>query len=370
MAFTVGDMMSAQIPTIGSGESVRSAAQGLARAHYGVLPVVKEDGTLTGLFGMWDVVSLVAQEIDIDSTPTGDVVHGSVAITPGEPLARAGEVMSQESLVLLPVVEGDRFVGAVTHNALEAAQRLEDDFGALADRLITEISPADNMHGGLHAEYLLGGMSALRCIQAAMSAANTGDPATILDLACGWGRVMRFVKAEWPDASLAACDLERDAVDFCARVFGATPIYSAVEPGEVRIEGEFDLIWSGSLFTHLEKERWLGFLNLAAGCLAPGGLFVFTANAKLSGERLRGLGLPDRDIASILRDFDESGFGYVDYTGIKDYGIAMAARRWVRMQIAADPRLDLVSYAEREWGPAIPKQDVIACIRREPAAAT
>jgi hypothetical protein len=63
-------------------------------------------------------------------------------------------------------------------------------------------------------------------------------------------------------ANFTACDLDEHGVDFCVRKFGATGAYSDVDPRKIRIQAKFDLIWVGSLFTHLNGDRWSSFLNL------------------------------------------------------------------------------------------------------------
>jgi hypothetical protein len=69
-----------------------------------------------------------------------------------------------------------------------------------------------------------------------------------------------MLKAAFPGAELTACDIDRDAVEFCAETFGAVPVCAETRPEQIRFDREFDLIWSGSLFTHLEAERFGGFL--------------------------------------------------------------------------------------------------------------
>lgn len=64
----------------------------------------------------------------------------------------------------------------------------------------------------------------------------------ILDLPSGAGRVLRALRAGFPDASIVACDLMRDGVDFCAREFGAIPVYAAADVGSGTGPDRFDLI--------------------------------------------------------------------------------------------------------------------------------
>jgi SAM-dependent methyltransferase len=128
------------------------------------------------------------------------------------------------------------------------------------------ISPADQMLSGaaLDREYYFRcGRSAVERIQTSLATASIPRERVkrILDLPCGHGRVLRYLRAAFPEAEIAACDLLRDGADFCASTFGATPVYSCDEPEAIPLSpGSFDLIWVGSLFTHLDAPLWVRFL--------------------------------------------------------------------------------------------------------------
>ena len=136
--------------------------------------------------------------------------------------------------------------------------------------VIQDISANDEMFQGNRTGYFKTAASCLRCVELAMQAAGMERPTSILDLPCGHGRVLRMLKARFPEAQLTACDTNRDGVEFCARTFDAAPVYASDEPSSTRIEGSFDLVWVGSLLTHFDKDRWRGFMDLFMSVLAPG----------------------------------------------------------------------------------------------------
>src|SRR6185369_2876695 len=116
--------------------------------------------------------------------------------------------------------------------------------------MIEEISPHDPMFTANSAgHYFDVSRSALSCIKLALLAADKTQVQRILDLPCGYGRVLRRLKAAFPQAVLTACDRDQDAVDFCALTFGATPVYSYDDHDSLIRSGTFDLIWCGSLLT-------------------------------------------------------------------------------------------------------------------------
>jgi trans-aconitate methyltransferase len=135
------------------------------------------------------------------------------------------------------------------------------------------IAPDDAMlePGEGPAGYFAVAQSALRCLRLAMLAAGREQFQDILDFGCGHGRVLRVLKAAFPDARLTACDLLSAGPDYCASTFGATPVYSSKNPAEVPLHGRFDLIWCGSVLTCIPEAAGMGILELLHGHLSPGG---------------------------------------------------------------------------------------------------
>jgi SAM-dependent methyltransferase len=252
--------------------------------------------------------------------------------------------------------------------------------------VIEEVSPDEGATArSSHELYLASGQWAFRHIKLAMLASGKTDLQRILDLPCGYGRVLRILKAAFPSAELTACDIHKPAVDFCARTFDAKPVYSVTNPEGIPLEGPFDLIWVGSLLTHVDAPQWQGFLKLFEQLLPPGGLLVFTTHGEFAIEaqlHSKGsLGLTPDQKEAILRAYRSQGFGYCDYTlppqGVRrnslplNYGISLASPSWVCAQLDG-LKFDLLTYRAGVWGdrwgflqPKIPgaSHDVIGCIR-------
>jgi len=143
----------------------------------------------------------------------------------------------------------------------------------------TVISPNDHMWITGQQWYFDVGRSALDCIKSALTTAHIA-PTSILDLPCGHGRVCRMLRAFFPDAHLTVTDLDHDGVDFCAAQFNATPVYSHEDIWRVSLDQCFDLIWCGSLFTHLDAPQLPDFLGFFAEHLSPDGVLVFTTHGR------------------------------------------------------------------------------------------
>jgi SAM-dependent methyltransferase len=235
---------------------------------------------------------------------------------------------------------------------------------------LRKISPLDTMfrwHERDH--YFSVGRSARECIAACMLAAPNADAARILDFGCGYGRVLRVLGEEFPRASITASDVDREAVDFCERTFGATGVYASTDPREIRFEDKFDLIWVGSVFTHIDETAWEGLLRVLAAALADDGLLIFTTEGPAVADTLRegelDFGLAPDAVQSILRDFAESGFGYGDYANRERhdfpssgrYGVTVVHPDQVRALVRA-AGLEVAHYIATGWDN---HQDVFAC---------
>lgn len=138
---------------------------------------------------------------------------------------------------------------------------------------------------GLH--YFKVGLSAIGCINEALERANLSEVRTILDLPCGGGRVLRFLVQRFPTAEVTACELAPGAVEFCARTFGAQPAFSSVNLDEVSLGKTFDLIWCGSLVTHLNKSGITALIALFRRHLSNNGVMIFTTHGDFVARRCR-----------------------------------------------------------------------------------
>jgi SAM-dependent methyltransferase len=210
-------------------------------------------------------------------------------------------------------------------------------------------------------QYFHVGLSALELVERARTAAQaTAPPRTVLDFACGHGRVLRMLVASFPQAEFTACDVNRDGVDYCARSFGATPRYGDPDPDRIELGERFDLIWVGSLFTHLDAPRWDGFLELLASHLEPDGVLVFTVHGRGAIEELR---VGERTFAveqpdGLVERCDSEGFAYEHYLGHDSFGISLSRPWWVCRTLERHAGLELVLYAEGGWNG---RQDAVAC---------
>lgn len=104
------------------------------------------------------------------------------------------------------------------------------------------------------------------------------DNLSVLDFACGYGRMLRFLAKSVGPGHIWASDIQSDAVDFVTREFGVNGIYSDVDPDKFKTDKKFDFIWVASLFSHLPGplfNQWLAKLKEA---LSPRGVICFSVH--------------------------------------------------------------------------------------------
>jgi trans-aconitate methyltransferase len=114
------------------------------------------------------------------------------------------------------------------------------------------MSPRASVPKGNMEAYERTSRTGLRCVENALVPVNKApeDCKKILDFRCGYGRVLRALRARFPEAHITACDLNEDATKFCAETFGATPVQGYSDLSKTILPHKYDAIWVGSVFTH------------------------------------------------------------------------------------------------------------------------
>lgn len=239
------------------------------------------------------------------------------------------------------------------------------DFTPLAvDRTI---APRDGMvAAGLEEQYFDLGRRALELIHFSSVLCDKPHYPRILDLPCGHGRVLRWLRAHYPYADITACDLDRDGVDFCAQQFRATPVYSRPSLSELNFDAQFDLIWVGSLVTHLDEKRWLETLDCLVRWTKECGVIVFSTQGRTVTSLLargRRNVAENIDKPALLDEFAQRGFAYQRYfeaTPEADYGFAATSSEWLMRQLQRYPDIIIRAYLEEAWG----MQDVVILYKK------
>jgi SAM-dependent methyltransferase len=228
--------------------------------------------------------------------------------------------------------------------------------GAFAGVNLT-VSKADNMLQSTDDHYISVGRSAISVIERALGGFT---PRAILDLPCGFGRVTRFLRARYPEAAITVSDLDELGVAFCASQYKARPVISVRDFQDLQLNETYDLIWVGSLITHLPAEQVRRFFSAMARHLTQPGRLIVSLHGRSIIPRLResGYGLTPAFAEDVVAQFERTGFGYSDYYDDGDlygaaltnehYGISLTDEQWVRASLT-EAGLELVTYEDRAW---------------------
>lgn len=231
-----------------------------------------------------------------------------------------------------------------------AKARLKREFNgavpAVLEAADTKVSLHDDMWFAGAGRYFHVGLASIRCIDDVYGSDGVPSPKRILDMPSGAGRVLRFIAVRFPRAEFTACDLRPEDVAFCARRFGARPVVSSPDFDAVELPGPFDLIWSGSLVSHLDGESTEAYLRLCRRNLSADGLVILTTHGDEVARRIPKnpafYRLSDQQAKDVVTAYKRNEIGFIPYSTphgpqvvgytpeAAPYGIALTSRKWIR----------------------------------------
>jgi len=260
------------------------------------------------------------------------------------------------SLALWRTRSNRQFLAGLTTNEL-----------TLLRKVSTRVHPRDPMYvSGQAGHYLAVGLSASRAITDLLRPDQINASGSILDFACGYGRVLRFLRAMFPVARVTCAEIDSDALDFCRRVFDVNTVLSGPDFTTLPMPREaFDLIWCGSLITHLDEQSVSALLNMFYECLARDGVCVFTTHGQRAADWLRcgivSYGLDEINQRASVRQYDDDGYAYADLENSPRYGISLVKRQRMNELLKQAGTWQTVQYLESGWDN---HQDVYAVWKR------
>lgn len=210
--------------------------------------------------------------------------------------------------------------------------------------------------------YLETGVSALSAINEGAPDLAGHPPRRILDFGSGFGRVARFLQAAWPQADLQICDVDFAGLAFCFSNLGMRGFQVGIDPAVMNLGTGYDLIWVGSVVTHLDAPVIDKLLKALAAALAPGGCLCFSAHGDYPVQRMkdgmRTYDLTPEAMGAVVKGYETGGFGYADYEGQHGYGVSATSPAWIKQRVEATPGLKWAAHLARGWAG---HQDVVVC---------
>ena len=138
----VQDIMTSDIETLYSDQTVAEAAKAMEHQNVGAIPVINRQNELLGIITDRDIVlrNVAANQdpnsMRIENTMTTDLI----CVSPQDDVKDAARVMAQQRVRRLPVVEGDEVIGMVSLGDF-AAKDLEHTAGNVLEDVSQPIGP-------------------------------------------------------------------------------------------------------------------------------------------------------------------------------------------------------------------------------------
>lgn len=208
------------------------------------------------------------------------------------------------------------------------------------------VHPDDTMYLTGKDWYWSVGESAMLAVCAALIAAPIKKINKLLDFGCGYGRCARHLRALFPDAELFFCDLNKPAADFCAGTLNGKVLSFSDIPLEI------DLIWLGSVFTHLSLPNSKILFDSLTSKLTRGGVLICTSHGRRAIEiHKRNPYISKDKWLNIYDEYQSVGYGYSSYgrEDLGDYGVSLANAAKIIALGENRPDLRLITYQEGGW---------------------
>jgi SAM-dependent methyltransferase len=209
------------------------------------------------------------------------------------------------------------------------------------DFMLTSAGPADVE------SYLRGARQFVAILQRSYAEAGRDWSAidAVLEVGCGYGRIVRELTTAMPASRLYVSDVIDDAAAFTAREFGSHKV-PVLEQAGSQLESRFDLIYLLSVYTHLRRDMVAANLRRVAASLKPNGVAVLTVHGQGSAETAERYEQYWLDKTRLLDALARDGYYYEKYPYYySDYGLTWFTRSTFEGLVAETvPELALIAY--------------------------
>jgi cyclopropane fatty-acyl-phospholipid synthase-like methyltransferase len=239
----------------------------------------------------------------------------------------------------------------IAHNA-HIKKGLRENCKSYLKIVNTQISDTDAMFNNNIEHYFATGASALNCILSSLALVDL-KPKTILDFGCGSGRVTRWLRAAYPNSDIHGYEITPKDLSFIKIHFNAIPHLSEINMDKLKSQHKYDLIWVGSVFTHLSSEKSIQLFEKLISWLNQDGILIFSTHGKFvlnnGGSNNCFYGVEPSKWADVANNYKNIGYGYADYQNYPDYGISVSSLDWWARYINKHKNIRINSMGEILW---------------------
>lgn len=107
---------------------------------------------------------------------------------------------------------------------------------------------------------------------------HSQDIQSVLDFGSGYGRVSRFFPSVFTQAKVWVSEVKQQSLDFQREQFSFNTIDHTEDPSSFNNSKKFDLIFAGSVFTHLPENRFIEWLKILISSLSENGILIFSCH--------------------------------------------------------------------------------------------
>ena len=167
----------------------------------------------------------------------------------------------------------------------------------------------------------------------------------------GYGRELRSIALNIAPCKITCCDINNRAVEFCHNEFGTVPLRSSEEFQSITFPLKYSLIWCGSLFTHLPRERFIALFKLLASSIEEDGILVFTTHEEESFNRLEKYEIHQTATTeNLISEWKEKGFIFFPYPWTNQYGISISSEVFIKqLNENLNQPLERIFYKCKGW---------------------
>lgn len=200
--------------------------------------------------------------------------------------------------------------------------------------------------------YESGIRTAMPIITSAIEHSGPIDNKSILDFGCGVGRQLLHFTKHLPNNKFYGCDVDDTAVAWVTENYPQVAAYtSSFKPPLVYDDGMFDLIYSVSIFSHLQEKDLSPWLGELARITKPGGLILLTTEGRTAlGQLADTFGGSHQQLEIQL---EQSGFLYKEYDYLKDavetQGVLRAASLMLGIKDSYGNTVLSRKYIDKHW---------------------